>query len=203
MANKIFSIIGNGLSTFITDETSLKFSSSNYSTVDSFKKAFSKKISVAKKIEIRYDSIMLIIKEENDKNILIKFKNSVGIIGGCEFSFILLVDYDTFFTFLEKEKYFTRSQAILTPFKAIRNYLIGLLTTISFTIFIYYHATEIANNTVQTSNWKGFFFEYIVRLIGNKGILGVGITIAGYLIYKIWKRLSNLPTQIKFLPPNA
>ena len=72
------------------------------------------------------------------------------------------------------------------------------------TIFTYYQAIEIANGTVEEAhNGKARLFNNIVGLLGDKGVLGLGAIVSGYLIYKIWKRFSNPPNQTKLLPPNA
>ena len=185
MVNKVFSITGNKISSFITDGNSLKFSSSTFETVDSFREAFAKKLSLATKVEIKYDAINSIKKEDNAKDILIKYKTSIGIPSDCEFSFTDAADYETFFTFFEKERYFTKSYETLTPIRAIRNYLIGLLATIGFTVFIYYQAIEIVTGTVEEYNsGKARIFNNIVELLGDKGVLAIGTLISSYLIYK-------------------
>ncbi len=74
----------------------------------------------------------------------------------------------------------------------------------AFTVFTYNQAIEIANGTVEeATDWKARLFNYIVGLIGDKGILIGGTLILAYLIYKTWTRFSNPPNQIKLLPPNA
>ena len=204
MVDKVFPITGNKISSFITDESSLKFSSATFETVESFREAFTKKLSLATKVEIKYDAIKYIRKEDNSKEVLILYKKSLGIPLDCEFSFTNPADYEIFFTFFEKERYFTKSHETLRPFRAIRNYLIGLVATIGFTIFTYYQAIEIANGTVEeASSGNVRAFNYVVGLIGDKGVLAVGTLISGYLVYKIWNRFTNPPNQIKLSPPNA
>jgi hypothetical protein len=204
MIDKVFSVTGNKISTLIIDEISLKFSSSTSNTVENFKEAFAKKLSLATKVEIKYDAIKSIKKEDNDTDILIKYKTFVGIPSDCEFSFNDPADYNTFFIFFEKERYFTKVHETLTPFKAIRNYIIGLFVTIGVTIFCYYQAIEIANGTVEeATNGKSRAFNYVVGLLGHKGVIMIGVLISAYLLYKIWKRFSNPPNQIKLFPLNA
>ena len=204
MIDKVFSITGHKISAFITDEESLKFSSSTYNTVEKFKEAFAKNLSLAKKVEIKYSSIKSIKKEDNDKDILIVYKTTIGIPMDCEFSFSDPKDCETFFYFLERERYFLKRHETLTPIRANRNYIIGLLGTIAGTIFFYYHAIEIANGTVKEAHsGKTMFFNIIVGFLGDKGVIAVGTLISGYLVYKIWRRFSNPPNQTKFLPPNA
>ena len=204
MADKVYSITGNKIASLITDENSLKISSATFDTVESFQEAFIKKLSLATKVEIKYDSIKHIRKEDNSKDVLIFYKKYFGIPLDCEFAFTDTADYEMFFTFFEKKRYFIRSHETLTPFRAARNYLIGLLATIGFTIFAYYQAIEIANGTVEeASTGKVRAFNFIVGILGDKGVLLLGVLISGYLVYKIWNRFSNPPYQIKLLPPNA
>jgi hypothetical protein len=204
MVDKVFPITGNKISAFIIDENSLKFSSSTSDTVNTFREAFAKKLSLATKVEIKYDSIKSIKKEDNDKDVLIKYKTPVGITIDRGFAFTDPADYETFFTFFEKERYFTKTHETLTPIRAIRNYLIGLLVTIGSTFFTYYQAIGIANGTVEEAhNGRTRFFNYIVGVLGDKGVIAVGTLISAYLMYKIWERFYNPPNQLKLCPPNA
>ncbi len=204
MLDKVFSITGNKISSFIADENSLKFSSATFDTVESFREAFVKKLSSATKVEIKYDSIKHIRKEDNDKDVLILYKKSLGIPMDCEFSFNDTADYETFFSFFENQQYFSKSHETLTPLRAIRNYVIGLLATIGFTAFAYYQAIDIANGTVEEAHsGKTRLFNNIVGLLGDKGVLAVGGLLSCFLLYKIWARFSKPPTQIKLLPPNS
>jgi hypothetical protein len=204
MLNQVFPISGNKISSFVADTNSLKFSSSSFNSVDEFLTSFGKKLSLATKLEIKFDSIKAIQKEDNDKTVAIKYKGIGGITSSCEFSFSNESDYEVFFTYLEKERYFKRTNETLTPFKAIRGYILGLLLTIALTIFAYYQAIGIANGTLEESgNRKARAFNAIVGLLGDKGVLAVGAAIAAWLGYKIWTRYSNPPNQTKFIAPNG
>lgn len=204
MVDKVFSISGNKISSFITDEGSLKFSSQKFNTVSEFQEAWNKKVSLATKFDVEYDAIKSITKEDNDKDILIKYKAWAGMPGACEFSFSTFTDCEIFFSFLEKERYFKRTQETLTPIKAIKNYLIGFIATIGITVFSYYQALNIANGTAENAdNGKARVFNFVVGLLGDKGVMAVGLSISCFLFYKIWTRFSNPPNQTKFLPPNT
>ena len=204
MVDKVYSVSGNKISSAIIDENSLKFSSATFKTVDAFREAFAKKLSLSTKVEIKYDSIKHIRKEENDDEVTITYKNSLGLPVDCEFSFNGAADCEEFFTFFEKQKQFTKSHETLTPFKAVRNYGIGLIATIGFTIFSYFQAIDIANGVAEEAHSrKARLFYNVVGLLGDKGVLAVGGLVSCFLIYKIWTRFSNPPGQIKLLPPNA
>lgn len=202
MHNRVFSIEGNKIKSFIAGENSLMFSSQTFDTVEEFTNAWEKKLSLATKVEVKYDAIKSIKKDDDDNEVFINYKTFVGIPSNCVFSFKDAADYDVFYNFLEKERYFSKTYEKLTPFKAILNYFIGLVITIAITIFSYYEAIAIANGTAEEAHsGKSRMFNYIVELLGDKGVLAVGGAISFYIIYKIWTRFSNPPHQLKFLPP--
>jgi len=204
MLNQVFPVSGNKISSFVADVDSLKFSSSSFDSVDEFLAAYSKKLSLATKLEIKYDSIKAVQKEDNDKTVVIKYKGIGGITSSCEFSFSNESDYEVFFSYLEKERYFKRTNETLTPFKAIRSYILGLLLTIGLTIFAYYQAIGIANGTLEDSgNRKTRLFNALVGLLGDKGVLAVGAAITAWIGYKIWTRFKNPPNQTRFIAPNG
>ncbi|MBS1509791.1 MAG: hypothetical protein JST86_03070 [Bacteroidetes bacterium] len=204
MINKVFLITGNKLSAFITDESSLKFSSSKSHSVEEFEEAYGKKFSLATRIKVKYESIKWIKKEEHDEKVIIRYSVFAGIPAECEFSFDHTEDVEIFFSFMEKERYFTRTHKKLTPFRAIKGYLIGLLATIGVTIFTFYMAIEIANGTAaKPKDSKGIIFNRIVGLLGTNGVVAIGAIISIYIIYKIWIRYNNPPNQTRLIPPNS
>lgn len=204
MDNRVFSIEGNKINSFIAGENSLMFSSQTFDSVEEFTKAWEKKLSLATKVEVKYEAIKSVKKEDSDKELSINYKTFAGIPSNCAFSFNDAIDYDAFYDFLEKERYFSKVYEKLTPFKAILNYLIGLVITVAITIFSYYEAIAIANGTAEEAHsGKSRMFNYVVELLGDKGVLAIGGAIFCYIIYKIWTRFSNPPHQLKFLPPNV
>jgi hypothetical protein len=204
MNNSVFSITGDKLSSFIVDGDSLKFSSQKFSTQGEFLEAWGRKLSLANKVEIKFDSIKLIKKEDNDKDILVKYKTWASIPSEIEFAFDLEEDNETFFNYLQKERYFSRTYESLTAFKAIRGYAVGLIFTIAVTVFCYYQAIELENGTASgPTSGKARIFNLIVGTIGDKGVIIVGGLIVSFLLYKVWSRFSNPPHQTKLLPPNS
>ncbi len=204
MLNQVFSISGNKIASLVADADALKFSSSGFTSVDEFLTSFGKKLSLATKVEIKYDTIKSIQKEDKDKTIAIKYKGLGGITNSCEFSFNNESDYEVFFSYLEKERYFKRTAETLTPFKAISSYLLGLALTIAITAFCYYEAINIENGSLEEAgNRKARAFNALIGLLGDKGVLAVGVLIVCYLGYKIWTRFKNPPTQTKFIAPNG
>jgi hypothetical protein len=204
MLNQVFSVSGNKISSFVADADSLKFSSSNFTSVEEFLTSFGKKLSLATKLAIKYDSIKSIQKEDNAKTIVIKYKGLGSISASCEFSFTNEPDNEVFFSYLEKERYFKRTAETLTPFKAISNYILGLALTIAITAFAYYEAINIANGSLEDSgNRKTRAFNALIGFLGDKGVLAVGALVACYLGYKMWTRFKNPPNQTKFVAPNG
>jgi len=175
--------------------------------IQSFKESFSKKVT-ATKVEIKYDSIISITHEENDENILINYKRIGGLPSNLSFRFTDPTDYDIFFKFMGKEKSFTKIYETLTPFDAIIGHFIGLIATIAFTIISYNTAIENANGAIELDpsgkeRLLHYLFKIYIYLLGDKGVLAVGFILAVYLIFKISKRIKNLPNKIKYLPPNS
>ncbi len=202
MKDKIFAVKGNKIQSMLLADESLQFSSKSFYTVDEFEEAWAKKLSLATKVEIKYASIKSITKEETADEILIKYKSMINFPSDCEFTFTDLSDYDLFFTFFEKEHYFTKFFQKLTPFKAVQNYLIGLAFTIAVTLFCYYQALEILSGTVEEpSSGKAQLFNNIIGWLGDKGVLIIGGVVCILICYKIWLRFTNPPNQTNFVKP--
>lgn len=201
MANEIFPVNGNKIATLFLDTYSFKFSSSQINSIEDFEKAWDKKLTLAKKIEIQYDSVKAVRKEESDKEIIISYKTSVGITSQCQFSFPNANDYETFFAYLENEIGLDKEEETLAPFKAILNYLFGLIITVAITVFGYFEAIKIANGTAsEGTNGKARLFNSIVGILGDKGVLFIGGGVTCYILFQMWKRYTNPPNQVRFTP---
>jgi hypothetical protein len=203
MIDKVFAISGNKISSFIIDENSLKFSSQNFNTFTAFQDAWNKKLSFATKVEVKYDSIKSIKKEENDDDVYITYKAIGGISVDCVFSFKDQNEDEVLFNYFIREHFYQKVDEVLSPFKAIQNYLIGLFATIGVTVFSYFEVIGITNGTVEEAHSRNTRqFNNIIELLGDKGVILVGTGVSLFLLYKIWTRYKNPPNQIKFLPPN-
>lgn len=204
MLHQVFSITGNKIASLLADEKAFLFSSQHFTSAEAFQAAWNKKISLATKVEVKYDAIKSIHKDDDGNDILIKYKTVLGIATNCEFSFNDPSAYPLFFNYLQKELYFTRQEEKLTPLKAIVNYLIGLAATAALTAFCYSEALKIANGTVaEAHSGKEQLFNEAVGALGDKGVLAAGGLLAAYLVYKAWQRFTNPPTRLLFLPPGA
>ena len=201
MTNSIFKVDGKKIETLLLGEKALMFSSQSLQTEEEFNKAWSKTLTLATKTEIKYDSIKSVTKEDSEETILIKYKGALGVPNECEFSFPAQSDCEAFFSFLEKEQYFRRTDERISPVKSATPYIIGLAVTIAITLFAHFQAVDIANGTADESgSRKTRAFMNIIGLIGDKGVWTIGILVSCFIAYKIWKRFKNPPVQTKFLP---
>lgn len=107
MRNQVFIITGNKIASMMAGETSFMFSSQSFRSAEEFQAAWDKKLSLATKVEVKYDAIKSIHKDDDSDDILIKYKTILGIPTNCEFSFDDKAAYPLFFAFLQKERYFT------------------------------------------------------------------------------------------------
>jgi hypothetical protein len=204
MRNQVFAITGNKIASMMAGEMSFMFSSQSFHSAEEFQTAWDKKLSLASKVEVKYDAIKSIHKDDDDEDILIKYKTVLGLPTNCQFSFDDASAYPVFFAFLQKDRYFTKQEEKLTPLKSIVNYLIGIVATLAFTAFSYSQALDIANGTVaETTSHKQELFNTIVGALGDKGVLAIGALLLAYLGYKAWLRFSNPPNRHLFFPPNS
>ncbi len=204
MTERVFLVTAGKMTSFIIDENIIKFSSHKATSLVDFHEAWNKKITLAKKHEVKLDSIRSIKKEENDDDVTIKYKNFAGINSAMVLSFQEPSDCDLFFNYFEKQHFFQRTNETLSPTKAIKNYVIGLVVAIGITIFSYFEAVKIGNSTadVEIHSRKGRFYHNIIGMIGENGVLLIGGLISKFIIYTIWTRYKNPPTQIVLTAPN-
>jgi hypothetical protein len=201
MLQQVFAITGNKIAAMMAGETSFMFSSQYFDSAEAFQAAWNKKISLATKIEVKYSAIKSVHKDDDDADILIKYKTALGIPTNCQFSFNNATAYPVFFDFLQHKQYFTKQEERLTPLKSIVNYLIGLAATLLFTAFSYSEALKIANGTVEkATTGKQKLFNDLVGALGDKGVLAAGGALLAFLGYKAWLRFSNPPNRLLFLP---
>ncbi|WP_153796097.1 hypothetical protein [Foetidibacter luteolus] len=201
MTQQLFSINGHKINCFLTADDALLFSSRNCSSVEEFTEAWSKKLSIATKLKITYQSIRSVKKEEGSSKVIIRYKSFAGFPATCEFNFAQPYEQDAFFDFLEKERYFSRTHEQPTALKAITYPIVELLFVDALLAFSYYQAIQVSNGTAEATNAKGRAFNYLVGLAGPQGVLAIAFLANGYLLYKIWRRFKNPPALVKFYPP--
>ena len=200
----LFKVSGNKIESLLVADNALLFSSKSYLHAHEFKQAWSKSLTLATKVEVKYDAIKSVIKEDADDDIRIKYKGTLGIPSEAVFSFADKDDTDAFYDFLVKELSFQKSEERLSPTKAVLPNLLALLITVAITIVAHYQSIAIANGTADESgSRRSRSFNNIIELLGTKGVWIVGISITLFIAYKIWKRFTNPPVQIKLLPANA
>ena len=204
MTNQVYAITGNKISSIVIDNNSIKFSSKTFATYEEFIADWSKKISLANKLEIKLNQIESIYKEENDAEIAIKYKSWRGIFTlskytEAAFSFQKSENTEPFFDYFVQQHYYQKSNEHLTPFQAIRVYIFGLLFVLGFTYLGY---TESIAPT-EGGGVKGRMFRTIVEVLGTNGVLIAGALATCYFLFTIWKRYNNPPQETKITPPNS
>src|SRR5260370_33933960 len=192
VTNQVFPISGNKIHSFLLDDQSLRFSSGQFKFSEEFEEAWPKKWSTATKLEIKHSSIRSITKEDQELKIRIVYTTRIRIPSECEFSFFDAGICAAFLTYMEKEQYFAHTHERMPPFKAVSRYLLGLMFTIAMTWLSWYLvADQKHGGTDEGGDAKARLFLYLLNLLGEKGVLAIGIGICGYIGFKIWKRASN------------
>jgi hypothetical protein len=200
----LFEVEGDKISTLFINETELRFSSKQLLNQEAFINDWGKSLSFATQHKINFEKIKSISKEEKEQKIRIKYKWHLNLPSEIEFSFIDKADYDIFFQLLEKVYYFQKGASILSPLKANIRYLLSLAFVIFGTVVFYFWALDIANGKTSLSNsGKTKLFEILIKYIGDKGVLIIGIALSLFIISKIWKRIKNPQNLIRFTPPNS
>lgn len=203
LAERAYPIAGHRIRTMITDEEGVKFLSEHHVLREEFLRAWRKKFSIATKVNIRYDRIRRITREEQDKNVKIRYRTALGISPSIVFAFLDADDAERFFHFFQQQHFYNRTTERLSRFAAVRDYLFGLLFTIAITGFAYWQAIEIRNGTVEkTSDAKSELFNLLVAFLGPQGVLAVGGAICLVIMYQVYKRGTNPPLQMHLTPPN-
>ena len=200
VTNQVFSISGNKIHSLLLDDQSLRFSSRRFKFPEEFEEAWQKKWSTATKLEIKHSSIRSITKEDQELKIRIVYKTWIGIPSACEFSFFDAGICAAFLTYMEKEQYFAYTHERMLPFKAVSQYILGLVFTIAMTWFSWYLVVDQKHGgTDEGSDVKARLFLYVLSLLGEKGVLAIGIAICGYIGFKIWKRASTPPYLVRLV----
>ncbi|MFC4230889.1 hypothetical protein ACFOW1_03230 [Parasediminibacterium paludis] len=202
LTTRLFKVSGSKIQSLYIADSGLHFSSNKFDAEEDFEQSWGKTLTLATKIEIPFDKIKSVTKEDAAKELSIKYKAVLGIGSDCEFSFVDNSNVEVLFNHLQAEHYFTRSEAQLSPFGAIWKHLLGLALVAGVTVFSYNEALAMANGAAyEPSTGRARLFMRLIELLGDKGVLVVGIAIAGYIGYKLVTRFKNPPIQIKLLPP--
>jgi len=200
VTNQVFSISGNKIQSLLLNDQSLRFSSGQFKFSEEFEEAWRKKWSTATKLEIKHSSIRSITKEDQELKIRIVYKTYIKIPSECEFSFSDAGICAAFLTYMEKEQYFARTHERMLPFKAVSRYILGLMFTIGITWFSWHLVVDQKHGgTEEGGDAKAKLFLYLLNLLGEKGILTIGIGICGYIGFRIWKRASNPPYRVRLV----
>src|SRR5260221_1978771 len=116
MPSQIFRVTANKETSRLLADHALRFSSQSFSSVDEFEQAWNKKLTLATKLEIKYESIRSVPKEDQEERIVIIYKTRIGFPSEGEFSFTVQEDYAVFYTFMVKDHHFTKYHETLNQF---------------------------------------------------------------------------------------
>jgi hypothetical protein len=199
LSSIIFNVSGEKITSLYITNSSFQFSSASFKDSVAFEEAWQKTLTLNTKTEVKFDQIKSITKEDNDNEICINYKNSLGLPSSCNFSFENEADTIVFFDFLTTHLQLNKTEEKLSPFKAITSQLLWLAFIIGATAFGYYLALEMANGEVsEGGRAKARIFKALIEFLGEKGVLAVGGIAAVIMGYFIWKRVENPPTLTKF-----
>jgi hypothetical protein len=203
ITNRVIKVSGEKIESMLVTEDSFQFLSKSCNTVEEFQEAFSKTLTMATKQEVKYEAIKSIKKEVADEDLSIAYKGGLGG-NSVTFKFENGTDCEAFLKYCEKPPVgLTRNEVQLSPFQAMKYYLLGLLASLILVPFAYQRAVGLVAGEVtdpegySRSDRKGRFLNNILELLGPTGTLLVGILIITVLGYITWKRYSNPPVQIQ------
>jgi hypothetical protein len=203
MIDSVFYITGHKVSSLMVDDNSVKLMTKEPITVHEFRAAWDKKVSINTKVEIKFEKITAIKKEDNDDTVVIRYKNFMNLTINCEFSFNSREDCEVFLTHFVKNLFYQKTYERMNRINANRNYILGLVFSLVFITMSYFEAMAQANGTSdEMSSGKGKVFQYLVGLIGVTGVILLGIAICSWIIYKMWSRFKNPPMLLTLIPPH-
>ena len=204
ISKKVIEVSGEKIESLVLAENELQLINKRFSTVEDFNEQWSKKLTLTTKNKIEYADIKSITKEDADDDVVIKYSGSLGMSKECKIQFTFDQDREDFYTFLQDEKGFTKTEEKLSSFNASKSLIITLVVVTGIAVFAYFQAVEVAspdfveNDDTGRSARKARLFHTIVRFLSPNGVILLGLALVGFLAYKIWNRYKNPPTQIKF-----
>lgn len=208
MNQNLFSVTGDKVSSMIIDKEAIKFSSKNLTSFDDFQEDWQKKLSVAKKHEIKLDKIKFISREENNNEVVITYASLWGLFTFSKtwdypFSFKNDEDVERFFSYFSQNHSYYRINEKPTPLQAIKDNIFYLLFTIGITVLGYTTGLEIEQGDAPGNHsGKAFIFYKIVKFLGSNGVMVTGVLASSFIAFKMWKRYINPPNKIKIIAPN-
>ncbi len=200
--NRIIKVSGEKIECMVATDESFQFLSKTCTSVEEFQEAFSKTLTMATKKEVKYEAIKTIKKEAADDDVTISYKGGIGG-NSITFKFEDAAGCEAFLNYCEKALELSRNEVQLSPFRAVRGYLLGLVIALVATPYAYQRAAGLAVGEItdpegySRSDRKARSLNNILEFLGPTGVLIVGLLITGVLAYIIWKRYTNPPVQIQ------
>jgi hypothetical protein len=201
LTEHLFEVTGHKRASLLLTEDSLQFSSNSFPNAAAFEAEWTKKMTLATKVEIKYDAIKSVVKEDDDDDICIKFRGLLGVPQECEFAFKDSNDVEVLFDFLENQQNMERIEERLTPFRAALPFFLVALLFGGGTYFAHLEAVALANGTsLADTNYKARFFSMIINVIGDTGVWLIGGAFVAFFLLVSYLRFSSPPDQTRFIP---
>jgi hypothetical protein len=208
ISKKIIPVTGEKIKSLVLSENEMRLLNKGFSTIEEFNEQFDKKLTLVTKNNIKYSDIKLITKESSEEEVVVMYSGTLGMNRKCKIEFDIDSDREEFYTFIQEQKKFKRTDETMTTLNSLKPLLIGLAITLAIVIFGYFQAIDVAspdfieNDNDSRSGRRTRLFHSIIKVLGTNGVLIVGLAIIGFILYKIWNRYKNPPVQTKFVPSN-
>ena len=205
ITTKVIEVSGEKIESLVLAENELQLLNKSFTKIEEFNEQWNKKLTLTTKNKIEYSDIKSITKEDSEDEVVVNYSGSLGISKTIKIQFTYEQDREDFYSFLQEQKGFTKSEERLSSLQASKSLLISLAIVTAVSIFAYFQAVEVAspdfieNDDTGRSARKARFFHSIVRFLGPNGVLLVALALMGFIGYQIWKRYKNPPLQLKFV----
>jgi hypothetical protein len=201
--NQLINVSGEKIECLYFADNALQLLSKSVSSVNEFQEAWTKKLSLSTKIEIEYQNIKSITKEENEDEVVVSHKGFAGVGNSTKLTFANESEREAFYHFFQKHYGFVRTDEKLSTIKSTLPYAGGFAFSVISTIYAYKKAIEMANGNIERAEGysrsarKSRSFDNLIEMLGTNGVLLVGSCLIGYTLYMIWTRFKNPPILTK------
>ena len=208
ISNQVIEVSGEKIECMVLADNAIQLISKSFGSIVEFNDAWNKTLTLATKSEIKYDAIKSISKEEDEDEVIIKYKGLAGITNAVKLTFQNPTDKDAFYDFFQTEKGFLRTDETMSPMKSALPYLGGLGFALLVTGYGYYQSIEMASGQFVEREGntraarKSNFINSIIETLGTTGVLLVGLGISAYIAYMVWNRYKNPPILTNLTPSN-
>ena len=208
ISTKVIEVSGEKIESLVLSENELQLLNKSFTKIENFNEQWNKKLTLTTKNKIEYSNIKNITKEDSEEEVVVNYSGELGISKSCKIQFIYEQDREEFYTFLQEQKGFVKTEERLSSLQASKSLLISFAIVTAISIFAYFRAVEVAspdfveNDDTGRSARKARMFNNIVSFLGPNGVVLLALGIIGFIGYKIWNRYKNPPMQLKFTRNN-